>query len=165
LQQLVPGAASDDGRVDVAGLAGRLSPELVQLWYQMAISGRRDLGLAPSPRTGFEMSLLRMLAFRPAGGGSGGGLARGAGAGAPVSPAPASAAAPAFAPPPRSAPAPQAALTHVPAAAATAPAAPTPATARSGNGMAGAPGNGAGRRLASAEDWLSLVAKIGRASW
>jgi DNA polymerase-3 subunit gamma/tau len=168
LQQLVPGAASGDGRVDVAGLAGRLSPELVQLWYQMAISGRRDLGLAPSPRTGFEMSLLRMLAFRPAGGGSGGGLARGAGAGAPampaaspVSPAPASAAAPAFAPPPRSAPAPQAAPTHVPAAAATAPAAPTPATARSGNGMAGAPGNGAGRRLASAEDWLSLVASAG----
>ncbi|WP_034210516.1 DNA polymerase III subunit gamma/tau, partial [Arenimonas metalli] len=67
LQQLVPGAAAPEGRVDVAGLAARLSPELVQLWYQMAVTGRRDLGLAPSPRTGFEMSLLRMLAFRPAG--------------------------------------------------------------------------------------------------
>src|SRR5690606_6318249 len=40
-------------------------PELVQLWYQMALNGRRDLGYAPSPRSGFEMSLLRMLAFRP----------------------------------------------------------------------------------------------------
>src|SRR5207237_1526658 len=38
-----------------------------QLWYQMAIGGRRDLPLAPSPRTGFEMTLLRMLAFRPTG--------------------------------------------------------------------------------------------------
>jgi len=38
----------------------------VQLWYQMALTGRRDLAIAPSPRTGFEMSLLRMLAFRPA---------------------------------------------------------------------------------------------------
>ncbi|HEU0154227.1 MAG TPA: DNA polymerase III subunit gamma/tau, partial [Arenimonas sp.] len=66
LQQLVPGAAAPAGRVDVVGLAARLSPELVQLWYQMAVTGRRDLGLAPSPRTGFEMSLLRMLAFRPA---------------------------------------------------------------------------------------------------
>src|SRR5690606_29212342 len=49
------------------GLAGRLRPELVQLWYQMALHGRRDLPLAPSPRAGFEMSVLRMLAFRPAG--------------------------------------------------------------------------------------------------
>jgi DNA polymerase-3 subunit gamma/tau len=38
----------------------------VQLWYQMAVNGRRDLGAAPSPRAGFEMALLRMLAFRPA---------------------------------------------------------------------------------------------------
>jgi len=41
----------------------------VQLWYQMALNGRRDLSLAPSPRVGFEMSVLRMLAFRPAEGG------------------------------------------------------------------------------------------------
>ncbi|HEX4388864.1 MAG TPA: DNA polymerase III subunit gamma/tau [Steroidobacteraceae bacterium] len=47
-------------------LAGRLSPEDVQLYYQTAIIGRRDLPLAPDPRTGFEMTLLRMLAFRPA---------------------------------------------------------------------------------------------------
>jgi DNA polymerase-3 subunit gamma/tau len=48
-------------------LARALSPEDVQLFYQTAIIGRRDLGLAPEPRVGFEMTLLRMIAFRPAG--------------------------------------------------------------------------------------------------
>ncbi len=48
-------------------LARALSPEDVQLFYQTAIIGRRDLALAPDPRTGFEMTLLRMIAFRPAG--------------------------------------------------------------------------------------------------
>src|SRR5579872_704724 len=47
-------------------LAAALAPEDVQLYYQTAITGRRDLPLAPDPRTGFEMTLLRMLAFRPA---------------------------------------------------------------------------------------------------
>lgn len=45
--------------------AERISPEDVQLYYQIAINGRRDLQLAPDPRSGFEMTLLRMLAFRP----------------------------------------------------------------------------------------------------
>ncbi len=69
LQQLVPDMTDDQtgsGEVDVTALAARLAPELVQLWYQMAIGGRRDLSLAPSQRAGFEMALLRMLAFRPA---------------------------------------------------------------------------------------------------
>jgi DNA polymerase-3 subunit gamma/tau len=47
-------------------LARSLSPEDVQLFYQTAITGKRDLPLAPDPRTGFEMTLLRMVAFRPA---------------------------------------------------------------------------------------------------
>ncbi|MBV8343278.1 MAG: DNA polymerase III subunit gamma/tau [Gammaproteobacteria bacterium] len=47
-------------------LAGALAAEDVQLYYQTAIIGRRDLPLAPDPRRGFEMTLLRMLAFRPA---------------------------------------------------------------------------------------------------
>ncbi len=51
-------------------LAPQLAPEDVQLYYQTAILGRRDLPLAPDPRTGFEMTLLRMLAFRPAGAGT-----------------------------------------------------------------------------------------------
>ena len=46
--------------------AKQISPEDAQLYYQIAITGRRDLGLAPDPRTGLEMTLLRMLAFRPA---------------------------------------------------------------------------------------------------
>jgi len=47
------------------GLAKAFSPEDLQLYYQTAIIGRRDLALAPDPRTGFEMTLLRMVAFRP----------------------------------------------------------------------------------------------------
>ncbi len=64
LLQLVPAAAGapDAG---LLALAGRLAAEDVQLWYQMAVTGRRDLPLAPTPRVGFEMSLLRMLAFVP----------------------------------------------------------------------------------------------------
>ena len=46
-------------------LAAALSPEDVQLYYQTAIIGRRDLPLAPAPESGFAMTLLRMLAFRP----------------------------------------------------------------------------------------------------
>ncbi|MBH1712522.1 DNA polymerase III subunit gamma/tau [Stenotrophomonas maltophilia] len=65
VQQLVPGAAVAEG-LDAAAFAERLRPEVVQLWYQMALNGRRDLPRAPSPRAGFEMAVLRMLAFRPA---------------------------------------------------------------------------------------------------
>ena len=44
-------------------LAGAFTPEDTQLFYQIAIIGRRDLELAPDARAGFEMVLLRMLAF------------------------------------------------------------------------------------------------------
>jgi DNA polymerase-3 subunit gamma/tau len=66
--QLLPAAGEAADRFDVARtrtLAERLAPEDVQLYYQIATQGARDLSLAPSPRIGFEMSLLRMLAFRP----------------------------------------------------------------------------------------------------
>jgi DNA polymerase-3 subunit gamma/tau len=70
----------------VAALRERLSVEETQLLYQIAIQGRRDIGLAPNPRAGFEMTLLRMLAFRPAA--DGGEASQGAGGGAKaVSPA------------------------------------------------------------------------------
>ncbi|AWH46590.1 DNA polymerase III subunit gamma/tau [Stenotrophomonas sp. ZAC14A_NAIMI4_1] len=96
VQQLVPGAAAPAEGLDAAAFAERLRPEVVQLWYQMALNGRRDLPLAPSPRAGFEMAVLRMLAFRPAaavppvpktvegavGGGASGGNAGGGPAGA-----------------------------------------------------------------------------------
>jgi DNA polymerase-3 subunit gamma/tau len=65
VKQVVPETALVDDVIDVAALASQLRPELVQLWYQMALNGRRDLGVAPSPRSGFEMTMLRMLAFRP----------------------------------------------------------------------------------------------------
>jgi DNA polymerase III subunit gamma/tau len=68
----------------LAQLAKSLSREDAQLFYQTAILGRRDLALAPDPRTGFEMTLLRMLAFRPADAGE----ARSTGAAAPAPPAP-----------------------------------------------------------------------------
>ena len=67
LAQVVPEAA-DAGQGDAARvleLARGISAEDVQLFYQMALHGRRDLPLAPDPRGGFEMTLLRMLAFRP----------------------------------------------------------------------------------------------------
>ncbi|PPT40239.1 DNA polymerase III subunit gamma/tau [Xanthomonas arboricola] len=66
VQQLVPSVAFVGDGIDPTGYAAQLRPEVVQLWYQMALNGRRDLYLAPSPRAGFEMAVLRMLAFRPA---------------------------------------------------------------------------------------------------
>ncbi|MGH8063333.1 MAG: DNA polymerase III subunit gamma/tau [Pseudoxanthomonas sp.] len=69
VRQLVPGVAIEADGIDADDFARRLRPEVVQLWYQMAVNGRRDLYLAPSTRAGFEMSVLRMLAFRPAGAG------------------------------------------------------------------------------------------------
>ena len=48
-------------------LAEAITPEDVQLYYQFALLGRRDLPFAPDPRTALEMTLLRMLAFRPTG--------------------------------------------------------------------------------------------------
>ena len=61
--QVVDGADEDDD--SLRDLANKLSKEDVQLYYQIALTGRRDLALALDPRSGFEMLLLRMLAFRP----------------------------------------------------------------------------------------------------
>ena len=47
-------------------LASQIDPADLQLYYQIGLIGKRDLPLAPDPRTGFEMVLLRMLAFKPA---------------------------------------------------------------------------------------------------
>jgi len=66
--QIVPEAALQDEEFDadsLTRLAQAISPEDVQLYYQIALGGRRDLAMAPDPRMGFEMTLLRMLAFRP----------------------------------------------------------------------------------------------------
>jgi DNA polymerase-3 subunit gamma/tau len=69
LMQLVPGyqpeSGDDSAAAELAELASQFAPEDVQLYYQIATTGRRDLTLAPDARTGFEMAVLRMLAFRP----------------------------------------------------------------------------------------------------
>ncbi len=78
--QVVGQIESDDELSDeqAARLADAMSPADVQLFYQTALIGRRDLHLAPDPRSGAEMTLLRMLAFRPARtGATGGGSADG----------------------------------------------------------------------------------------
>ncbi|MFC1689433.1 DNA polymerase III subunit gamma/tau [Pseudomonadota bacterium] len=68
LLQCVPGYR-DPERSDweaIEKLAEFIPVEDAQLFYQIAIKGRAELGLAPDPRTGLEMTLLRMLAFKPA---------------------------------------------------------------------------------------------------
>lgn len=67
VQQVIPGFSHDESlsTPEITALASRLTAEEVQLYYQIALLGRRDLPLAPTPRIGFEMVLLRILAFRP----------------------------------------------------------------------------------------------------
>jgi DNA polymerase-3 subunit gamma/tau len=124
LLQLVPGYRTDESDGALDALAERLAPEDVQLYYQIATNGRRELPMAPDARIGFEMVLLRMHAFRP-----------GEGSHAPSAPRPAAAPAPQAprqAPPPAPA-APQRPAAPEPAARVPAPApaapAPTPAPA------------------------------------
>ena len=65
MTQVVPNSIALDlpERPALLELAQQLSPEKVQLYYQIALLGRRDIGLAPDEYAGFTMSLLRMLAF------------------------------------------------------------------------------------------------------
>jgi DNA polymerase-3 subunit gamma/tau len=67
LAQIVPAAIGDDEpeRNRVFELAKIFAPEDIQLFYQIAIHGREDLGRAPDGYAGFTMALLRMLAFIP----------------------------------------------------------------------------------------------------
>ena len=96
---------------DVLAMAKLFSPEEIQLYYQIAISGRNDLHLAPDEYAGFTMTLLRMLAFAPAGSRAGAKVPPAGGWAAAQSETPAAAPAPA------------------PAAKAAAPASPEPAPA------------------------------------
>ena len=67
VRQAVPGAADPDPDLTeaCARLAERLSPEDVQLYYEIGLRGRRDLALVPDAKLGLEMAVLRMLAFTP----------------------------------------------------------------------------------------------------
>ncbi|KND58309.1 DNA polymerase III subunit gamma and tau [Candidatus Paraburkholderia schumanniana] len=88
--QFAPSSVLDEWpeAADIRRFAEALSAEQVQLFYQIATIGRSELGLAPDEYAGFTMTLLRMLAFEPAGG-PGGGIA----ASAPASSKPARSAA------------------------------------------------------------------------
>jgi DNA polymerase-3 subunit gamma/tau len=72
LAQTVPAALPEDlpEYADVVRLAAAFDAEEVQLYYQIAVHGRNELGLAPDEYAGFSMTLLRMLAFRPGVGGA-----------------------------------------------------------------------------------------------
>ncbi len=66
LIQVAPQALDQSPDLEIIQtLAAAINPEDVQLYYQIGLLGRRDLPYAPDPRSGFEMVLLRMLAFRP----------------------------------------------------------------------------------------------------
>jgi DNA polymerase-3 subunit gamma/tau len=66
LAQSLPAAVEE---APLRNLAARLDAESVQLYYQIALQGREDLPLAPDEHAGFVMTILRLLAFRPEGGG------------------------------------------------------------------------------------------------
>jgi len=65
--QTVPESVANDlpEREALLSLAQRIQAETLQLYYQIALLGRRDIGFAPDEFAGFTMSLLRMLAFTP----------------------------------------------------------------------------------------------------
>lgn len=67
IAQTVPDSIANDlpERDALIDLAQKLPAETLQLYYQIALLGRRDIGLAPDEYAGFTMSLLRMLAFAP----------------------------------------------------------------------------------------------------
>ena len=67
IAQTVPQSIADDlpERAALLSLAQTFSAETVQLYYQIALLGKRDIGLAPDEFAGFTMTLLRMLAFKP----------------------------------------------------------------------------------------------------
>jgi DNA polymerase-3 subunit gamma/tau len=72
LAQSVPGAVPEDlpELADIHRLAAAFDAQEVQLYYQIAVHGRNEIGLAPDEYAGFTMTLLRMLAFRPGNGGA-----------------------------------------------------------------------------------------------
>ena len=144
--QIVPESVLEDWPEagEIRRLAGQLTKEEAQLFYQITISSRPDLSLAPDEQTGFAMTLLRMLAFRPGSGGSGGG---GGSAPAPSTPS---------APPvntarPANAPAPAAKV----ASPAPAPKAAAPAASAKTTAVGNPSGNPTER-----PDWHSLMRQL-----
>jgi DNA polymerase-3 subunit gamma/tau len=127
--QVVPESVLDDWpeAAEIRRLATVFTKEEAQLFYQIAITSRPDLSLAPDEQTGFSMALLRMLAFRPGSAGSGSNQTAGSGSTAAASTTSKPAAKPAASNPtsakPAAAPAPAAAAPKATTAAATSAAA------------------------------------------
>ena len=136
--QVVPESVLDDWPEagEIRRLATQLTKEEAQLFYQITITSRPDLSLAPDEQTGFAMTLLRMLAFRP--GGSGG-------AAAPSAPPVASA---------RPAAAPASKLTPAPVTKAAPAAAPAPTPTKS------APASASSAVAAERPDWHTLMRQL-----
>ena len=98
LAQSVPTAVPEDlpELADIYRLAAAFDAQEVQLYYQIVVHGRNEMGLAPDEYAGFTMTLLRMLAFRPGNGGAEGAAPAGGGSSRPAAgPATRPAAAPA----------------------------------------------------------------------
>ena len=133
--QVVPESVLEDWPEagEIRRLATQLTKEEAQLFYQITITSRPDLSLAPDEQTGFAMTLLRMLAFRP-GNNSGGGNSSPAPSAPPVNTArPGSTASAALAAPAARASAPTPAAKPAASAQASAPAAAPVAAAPVGN--------------------------------
>ena len=64
MQQLLPQASLTEAD-HISFLAKHIAPQDVQFFYQVVVSGRKELSLAPTARMGAEMVLLRALAFHP----------------------------------------------------------------------------------------------------
>jgi DNA polymerase III subunit gamma/tau len=77
LLQVAPASVTEDDpdRAALEELADMLAPDDLQLYYQIAVQGRSEIGLAPDEYAGFTMSLLRMFAFAPETSGAAGPLA------------------------------------------------------------------------------------------
>ncbi len=150
IAQTVPQAMPDDWpeREDIVRLASLLDAEEVQLFYQIVLHGRQELGLAPDEYAGFSMTLLRMLAFRPDG------LAQQAKSVPAASPRPAAAAV-------TGARGATMAATRAPASAATASAmsgsASAPAPAMAAAYEPSAPASGSGERISPAKAALEAA--------
>ncbi len=65
IQLVADGPQQQTPAAELKALAQQMHPEDVQLYYQIGLHGQRDLAFAPTAQSGFEMTLLRMLAFSP----------------------------------------------------------------------------------------------------
>lgn len=162
------GADSDDIEPEprISELAALIAPDECQLYYQIALNGRRDLDISPDPESGFEMVLLRMLAFRPErapADTTGGAVSTSGGRSKAAAPAPAAGADAAPAAAANSAPPGAASSAPAPSAreAAAASRAPAPGIASAPDTPAVVSVSSGGPPLSAEMDWNQLIEEIG----